>query len=238
LQGHATAIRPYISAKGKTFAAVIATIVQLVCQVLVLASLFMQIYIMSTAEGGIVDQAVANRSNVRHYTCMGLHVVASIVALVLLFIWVYQTHANLPALGAKHLDFSSGWAVGWFFVPIANLWKPYQALVEIWNSSDPRPLQGLAVTSSALIGWWWVLRVVSSMLERGLTRMARVFPDLDTVLGLSWAAVVLIILLDIPMLLLQIRLLRTIQRFQDERYELIEQQPAVGGTLGGNPFAG
>src|SRR6185503_6280418 len=42
--------------------------------------------------------------------------------------WIYRAHQNLPELGVRHLNFTPGWAVGCLFVPIVNLWAPYQAM--------------------------------------------------------------------------------------------------------------
>ena len=36
---------------------------------------------------------------------------------------------------ADHESFTPGWSVGWFFVPIMNPWKPFQAMREIWQAS-------------------------------------------------------------------------------------------------------
>src|SRR5688572_3109568 len=30
-------------------------------------------------------------------------------------VWILRAHRNLPGLGAKGLDVSPGWALGWFF---------------------------------------------------------------------------------------------------------------------------
>lgn len=50
--------------------------------------------------------------------------------------WTFRAAHNLRALGALALKTTPGWAVGWYFVPIANLWKPYQAGIEIWQASQ------------------------------------------------------------------------------------------------------
>ena len=42
-------------------------------------------------------------------------------------IWIVRANKNARALGAKNLSASPGWALGYFFVPILNLWKPFKA---------------------------------------------------------------------------------------------------------------
>jgi len=47
--------------------------------------------------------------------------------------WIYRTNKNLHVLSSEHMTFSPGWSLGWYFIPVANLFKPYQAMKEIWT---------------------------------------------------------------------------------------------------------
>jgi len=68
--------------------------------------------------------------------------------------WTYRMNANIHALGSNNLRYTPGWAVGWYFVPIANLWKPYQVVRELWLASkDPAGWQ--TARSIKLLSWWW-----------------------------------------------------------------------------------
>ena len=49
--------------------------------------------------------------------------------------WIVRAHRNLVPLGATYLEYRPGWAVGFFFIPILNLWKPYQAMKALWQNS-------------------------------------------------------------------------------------------------------
>ena len=77
--------------------------------------------------------------------------------------WTHRAARNLPALGGRGLKYTPGWAVGWFFVPIANLVMPYLVAAEIWRESDPaqcdRDGRG-GKTTSPLVGAWWITYVV------------------------------------------------------------------------------
>ena len=75
---------------------------------------------------------------------------------VLAGIWIYRAAINLRALGAKDMAISPGWAVGWYFIPIANLWKPFQAMKEIWQASL-NPLQGGKSAAPRVLRIWWGL---------------------------------------------------------------------------------
>src|SRR5690242_15716882 len=67
--------------------------------------------------------------------CVGLLFFAAFVATAVF--WVLTIHraaTNVRAFGQGGLEFTPGWAAGWYFVPFANLVKPFQAFREIWRA--------------------------------------------------------------------------------------------------------
>ncbi|MBI1404164.1 MAG: DUF4328 domain-containing protein [Porphyrobacter sp.] len=92
---------------------------------------------------------------------------ASVIAVAM---WIHRAHANLHEAGFEPLNFTPGWAVGWYFVPIANLFKPFQAMRELWNTSH-----GLADSYSAPapgnLPAWWGLWIAGNILGNISTRL-------------------------------------------------------------------
>ena len=74
--------------------------------------------------------------------------------------WIYRTNMNLGALSGQLMSFTPGWSVGWYFIPIACWFKPYQAMKEIWERSH----KNQSVTSS-ILGLWWAFWLISSFLS-------------------------------------------------------------------------
>ena len=82
---------------------------------------------------------------------------------VLCAVWLYRASANAHAL-AGGLTISPAWAVGWYFVPVANLWKPYQAVAEIWRASTiSEAWQTVTVPRMLLV--WWIVWLANRALE-------------------------------------------------------------------------
>src|SRR6266446_8041100 len=80
---------------------------------------------------------------------------------VLFLMWVYRANKNGRALGCAGMKYSPGSSVGWFFVPIANLFMPYWVLKEIWQASSPMPHGGWRQTTvSPLLALWWLVSVI------------------------------------------------------------------------------
>ncbi len=97
-----------------------------------------------------------------------LLLISFIVCIVLFSIFSYRAVKNLHILGVKHVDISPGWAVGWYFIPIANLWKPYGAMTEMWmgtHSDAPNwePPKTMPI--------WWICWIVSNIASNVSLRM-------------------------------------------------------------------
>ncbi len=104
----------------------------------------------------------------------GIVVVATIV---LWLVWQHRAQSNLRALGAANLRFSPGWAVGWWFVPFANVVFPYLTLRELLKASDPiaGAVDWGARRTPALLGFWWaasLARIVASSIASVIGRHA------------------------------------------------------------------
>ena len=94
---------------------------------------------------------------------------ASLAGGVLFLMWMHQASKNAHALRGQGLMTSPGWAVGWWFIPIASMWKPYQALTEIWRASDPEVAVGdESWRDRAVPGtfpMWWALYLLSGVVS-------------------------------------------------------------------------
>jgi hypothetical protein len=106
----------------------------------------------------------------------------ALLALVLFLVWLARANGNLRALSGEQMEFTPGWAVGWFFVPFANFVMPYRVVKEIWQVSRRQEED----RSTFLVGWWWclsvagyALTVVMSIVGMSLvTRPSVLFPYL------------------------------------------------------------
>ncbi|MDM7924087.1 MAG: DUF4328 domain-containing protein [Pyrinomonadaceae bacterium] len=108
------------------------------------------------------------------YLMLGPIAIATIVGFLM---WLYRAHSNLPALQAQHTSFTPGWAVGWWFIPFANLVKPFQAVREVWAESDPDIPQEMSFLSASLhsaptyMGFWWAFWIISNIISNITSRV-------------------------------------------------------------------
>ena len=131
---------------------------------------------------------------------------------VVFLVWLYRASDNARALGARDMMVSPGWAVGWYFVPLANLGMPYVTMRDLWKASA-RPRDWQVENAPVTIALWWACWIVANAagliafriaLEMGKEAMAATS-------GLGLASEIF----NIPAALLLSRLVAGIQAMQE-----------------------
>ena len=88
--------------------------------------------------------------------------VASAVAFLM---WQFRISGNIRRLDMPSQQFSPGWGVVTWFVPIVNLFLPYQVMAEIWRGSNATRREAWnKSTVPIVLGAWWGLHLLSSIL--------------------------------------------------------------------------
>jgi len=90
---------------------------------------------------------------------------------VVFLMWIYRARKNAEWLGARGMRFSPASSVGWYFAPIFNLWKPYQAMKEIWQASK-NPGAWQTVSLPGLLSTLWTCWIVNNMVGNASFRLA------------------------------------------------------------------
>ena len=90
-----------------------------------------------------------------------VYLVTTIASGILFCVFMHRTNKNLTALGMG-LEFGPN-AWGWFFCPVLSLWKPYQAVAELWRKGAPEQY----VMPRVFSVWWgtWIVGNLMGQLE-------------------------------------------------------------------------
>ena len=104
-----------------------------------------------------------------------LQFVMLIASYVLVSMWTYRAMKNLHIVREPGVEMSPGWAVGWYFIPIANLWKPFEGMLQIWRDSHHMAGQDEKVAN--YVGWWWALWIIGNILANLSIRLGGIFGD-------------------------------------------------------------
>lgn len=121
----------------------------------------------SEAEMMAAAEASDARQQLIGYGTFGL----LIVIVIVFAMWIYRSCANVHALGARDLKITPGWSVGWFFVPIANLWMPYKGMSQIMRASR-NPMNWEGENAGPLVGWWWFFYLFANITNTIVVRIA------------------------------------------------------------------
>lgn len=83
------------------------------------------------------------------FGALSVYFVALVVAVVAFARWEHRIARNAVRLD-ETCSYTPGWAVGWWFIPLANLVVPYRVLRELWRASGRD-----RSTGPAYMGAWW-----------------------------------------------------------------------------------
>lgn len=91
---------------------------------------------------------------------------AALVTGILAVIWWYQAYRVVEASGTTGRKWSSGWAVGGWFIPFANLIIPKLVLNEVervLTATEEGATEWRHRRISATTNWWWALFVIGAV---------------------------------------------------------------------------
>lgn len=151
----------------------------------------------------------------------GVDMVVGLIALAFLLVniatvimsarWIYRVNKNAHSL-SDMMTITPGWNIGWFFVPFATLYKPFQGLRESWQTSiDPDDPTNVAVPD--WMRWWWGLWLATSILGNISFRVSMSATTVDGQMT-AHAIDAFSLLIDVPLAFLFVRLIRSLSHIQ------------------------
>ncbi|MEZ4493212.1 MAG: DUF4328 domain-containing protein [Dehalococcoidia bacterium] len=135
---------------------------------------FAQISLVNDLEAGhrvTLGEASAADENYQNANLAQLLVYLFIAAFFIW--WLVRATKNVEAFGVRDADYGPGWAMGGWFIPILNFWRPLQVVNQAWRASashlpgfSGEDYRGLDV--SPLLYVWWISFCVISVVGNGL----------------------------------------------------------------------
>lgn len=146
-----------------------------------------------------------------------LYMIIYFVLAFLILKWIYRANYNARQLGAENMKFTPGWSIGYYFIPILAIWKPYQAMKEIWQASK-NPLDWTSQNPSGILSIWWTLWLISNILGQIIFRLYRRAEELKELIDLNLITQISY-LLDIPLALALLSIINSIYKMQMDHIE-------------------
>ncbi len=116
--------------------------------------------------GGTVSPAEAAANDLRVMTGSWLYLASYLVLAVGFLFWVYRVADNMRNMKIStegEPQFTPGWAVGWWFVPFANIWQPLPIMRELWYRSHPVGARASCIGALTVV--WWLAWIIGNLIS-------------------------------------------------------------------------
>jgi hypothetical protein len=207
-------------AHGRARRAVIALCFPILFATLGIVSNYLRWQVFRHAEAGIfITHEAAVAHDTRHAAIVWGQWASFLLCAPLFLLWLHRAYANLKTVRGVDTAFTPGWAVGYWFIPIVNLVRPYQIVKELWTKAH----LATTGTSSARVSLWWAAYLgagVAARLTASFASTAHGLADSITIAFMNAGSDALRLLAG----LLIIALIRDVDALQLSYY------PAAGGT--------
>jgi hypothetical protein len=110
--------------------------------------------------------------------------------------WLRRATCNVPALGAAGQEFTPGWAIGWWFIPFANLVQPLRVVNQAWRASDSSAIRSgdayawKRASVGGIVMFWWLAWIGASLAGGILNNVYDQAEDIDVLENAAMALVV------------------------------------------------
>jgi hypothetical protein len=150
----------YTSQAGKAKVITILVILFALTHIAAIGSNLLELEFLERATTGNVTELEGEANDQRQLLVFAGTFGAFIACAVAIGMFLHRANKNARALAGEGvpLEYTPGWTVGWFFVPLLNLWKPYRAVGEMFTVSRP--------TGTGMLGVWWAAWIAMNVVGR------------------------------------------------------------------------
>lgn len=149
---------------------------------IVAASFNMRSLMDKVATGGVVDfdDGEVSRADYAMTGSTILYVVAMLATAVVFIIWFHRVRHNAEVFAPETQSRTPGWAIGCWFIPIANLWIPRGIAADVLRAAQPDPYSGV-LRHRGLLNAWWGAWVWATVFDRYASRTYDKAQDVDAI---------------------------------------------------------
>lgn len=217
----------YASPRGMARLAEIALGIQAIALAVGAASTFQEITLLRNVVDGeyaaMPDAefwALLDANDSRQALVALLYFATFIFTIITFLMWQRRIRKNADYIGITRIRFSMARVIGWWFVPIMAIFRPYQVMKEMWQSNyhsvNEQP-DWRDSTVSGLLGWWWGLFLVGGWIGSAAARIYFRNDDIDSLIIGDWLDIGSSMLLMVAAAL-AIALVREITAFQESKH--------------------
>lgn len=139
-----------------------------------ISNTFQYILLRRSAKGNPFDQSIADAAELASNLLGIIAFITMVFTAVFFIMWFRRAYNNLHQFDFN-LSYNEAWAAGAWFVPILNLFRPYQIMKEMYNQADLVLTRSNSIGNnlrSAHVGWWWAFWIATSVLGQIIFRLS------------------------------------------------------------------
>lgn len=179
-----------------------------------ISSFFQYLLLKSVAEGYSITPEVANANDFRQSIIAILFAILYLFSVVFFIQWFRRAYFN-QEIKFKSMASTNGWVSGAWFVPIMNLFKPFQLMQEIYENAENYLLDKKLIdekkSRKSIIGWWWGLWIGTGVLSRISSSFLGSADDLGELIASTLFSIFMVVIF-IPLSILTVK---TIQNYNE-----------------------
>lgn len=162
----------YESMRGRERAVVAALLILIAVDLVAVVFSIVELRMLDRLMAGQpVSDSEIDASNARA-SAIGAIQTAMLIAVAVFFIrWLRLAYRNADAVAPGVRRYGHGWAIGAWFVPFLNIWRPKQIVNDAWRAGDPSS----APYTAQLPAWlnlWWAAWLLTNVLGQVAGRLA------------------------------------------------------------------
>ena len=133
------------------------------------SSYFQYDLLQTAANGGEISAETVTSNDNREQVIGIIQIIVFVLSAITFIQWFRRAYFNLH-LRVNHLSHSEGWAAGCWFMPIVNLFRPYQIMKELFQEThlflkrnDVHTREHL---STSFLSLWWTFWIIDWFVGR------------------------------------------------------------------------
>lgn len=178
--------------------------------------------LQTVAKGGEVSMGDANANDLREKVVGVIYFIVFIISSVTFIQWFRRAYCNLHQQ-VNYLSNTEDWAAKCWFVPIVNLYKPFQIMKELYEESKELLLKkGLIYNEdlgSGYLTFWWTLWITNSIIGQWVFRYSLKAESLDE-LTISTVGGMINNAMGIPLALITVKIIKDYAQIEPLMHEI------------------
>ena len=201
----------------------------LALEIVNLISSYMQYDLLQTvADGDFVSDEAIEANDIRESLLGIFYLIVYVISGITFILWFRRAYFNLHQK-VNHLSHAEGWAAGSWFVPIVNLYRPYQIMKEIYVETKKlfikNELSEKVDYSTSYLGCWWTLWIISGVIGQFVFRFALNSADTVDNLITTTTAQIILEILGIPLALITVKVIKDYSKIEPLLAQFDDEEP-------------